>query len=136
MARRMAASPRRGSKPTSRGTIRVLATSSAARAWRWPRSQAVSGGFVSDAAEAVGLPNQPSAAISTTPATHQFCSRFNTVLGPGSDSYHESHVHLDLAERSSGYKMCQWDVREPTVAANVPLPPPRPSARDNSQNKK
>ncbi len=62
------------------------------------------------------------------------CSRFNTVLGPGSDSHHETHVHLDLAERSSGYRMCQWDVREPDVAANVPLPPPRP--RDDNQNKK
>ena len=50
------------------------------------------------------------------------CSRFNTVLGPGSDSYHESHIHLDLAQRRRGFKMCQWDVREP----NVPLPLPRP----------
>ena len=57
------------------------------------------------------------------------CGRFTTVLGPGSDGYHESHVHLDLAERSRGYRMCQWDVREPPVAANVPLPPIRPVAR-------
>jgi hypothetical protein len=56
------------------------------------------------------------------------CTRFNTVLGPGSDGYHESHIHLDLAERTRGYKMCQWDVREPPVLVNVPLPPPRPSA--------
>src|SRR5262249_40277996 len=27
------------------------------------------------------------------------CSRFTTVLGPGSDGYHENHVHMDLAER-------------------------------------
>jgi hypothetical protein len=57
------------------------------------------------------------------------CGRFSTVLGPGSDGYHESHIHFDLAERSRGYKMCQWEVREPPVAVNVPLPPPRPSAR-------
>jgi hypothetical protein len=56
------------------------------------------------------------------------CGRFNTVLGPGSDGYHESHVHLDLAERTRGHKMCQWEVREPPVAVNVPLPTPRPSA--------
>lgn len=55
------------------------------------------------------------------------CGRFSTVLGPGSDGYHESHVHLDLAERRGGYKMCQWDVREPPVAMTVPLPLPRPS---------
>ncbi len=25
------------------------------------------------------------------------CERFNTVLGPGSDAYHNDHLHLDLA---------------------------------------
>ena len=59
------------------------------------------------------------------------CGRFTTVLGPGSDGYHESHVHLDLAERSRGYRMCQWDVREPPVAVSVPLPPVRPVARSD-----
>src|SRR5262249_55416168 len=38
------------------------------------------------------------------------CGRFNTVLGPGSDGYHESHIHMDLAERVRSYRMCQWDV--------------------------
>ena len=58
------------------------------------------------------------------------CHRFTTVLGPGADAYHESHIHLDLIERKQGYRMCQWDVREPPkteVAAQVPLPPPRPA---------
>jgi hypothetical protein len=55
------------------------------------------------------------------------CTRFTTVLGPGSDGYHETHIHLDLAQRRSGYRICQWDVRDTTVAA-VPLPPERPSA--------
>ena len=58
------------------------------------------------------------------------CARFKTVLGPGSDGFHEGHVHLDLAERRRGYSMCQWDVRDPppppTVVAQVPLPPRRP----------
>jgi hypothetical protein len=49
------------------------------------------------------------------------------VLGPGSDGYHEGHIHLDLAARRSGMKMCQWDVRDPPAeVASVPLPPPRP----------
>src|SRR5712691_7092443 len=56
------------------------------------------------------------------------CARFTTVLGPGSDGYHESHVHLDLAERRGGYRMCQWDVRDPTVVASVPLPLERPAS--------
>jgi hypothetical protein len=47
------------------------------------------------------------------------CARFTTVLGPGSDGYHEEHIHLDLAERHNGYRICQWDVREPP-------PPPKP----------
>ena len=57
------------------------------------------------------------------------CRRFTTVLGPGADAQHESHIHLDLIERTHGYRMCQWDVREPAkteVAAQVPLPLPRP----------
>jgi hypothetical protein len=41
------------------------------------------------------------------------CTRFTTVLGPGSDGYHENHVHVDLAERRSGYRICQWEVRQP-----------------------
>jgi hypothetical protein len=89
------------------------------------------------------------------------CARFSTVLGPGSDGYHEEHVHLDLAERRNGYKLCQWDVREPppveaksappadeaseeaepagAIATNeVPLPRPRPLAANltNSRTKK
>ena len=49
------------------------------------------------------------------------CTRFMTVLGPGSDGYHEEHIHLDLAERRNNYKLCQWDVREP--------PPPEAKAQ-------
>jgi len=50
------------------------------------------------------------------------CKTFPTVLGPGSDGYHEEHIHVDLIERRNNYRICQWDVRDPTV----PLPPPRP----------
>ncbi len=46
------------------------------------------------------------------------CARFTTVLGPGSDGFHEDHFHLDLAQRRGGYRLCQWA---------LPLPPePRP----------
>jgi hypothetical protein len=47
------------------------------------------------------------------------CAHFSTVLGPGSDGYHEDHIHLDLAERRSGYRLCQWAVRDPAEAAAV-----------------
>jgi len=59
------------------------------------------------------------------------CARFTTVLGPGSDSHHDSHIHLDIVQRTRGYRICQWDVREPVVAEVVPLPPPRPKIAIN-----
>jgi hypothetical protein len=52
------------------------------------------------------------------------CAKFTTVLGPGSDGYHEEHIHLDLAERRGGYRLCQWNVLDPVP--DVPLPRPRP----------
>jgi hypothetical protein len=80
------------------------------------------------------------------------CARFSTVLGPGSDGFHEEHIHLDLAERHNNYKLCEWEVREPPVVQaedaapgdgsapqtgetapipldTVPLPRPRPVAQ-------
>jgi hypothetical protein len=74
------------------------------------------------------------------------CARFSTVLGPGSDGYHEQHIHLDLAQRRSGYRTCDWDVRgsvaplqltgpgsseaaAATAEPPVPLPRPRPTPR-------
>ena len=53
------------------------------------------------------------------------CARFTTVLGPGSDGYHENHVHLDFIQRRGGYRMCQWDVRD--VADVRPMPRERPA---------
>ncbi len=38
------------------------------------------------------------------------CARFTTVLGPGSDPFHTDHIHMDMAERRGGYRMCQWNV--------------------------
>jgi hypothetical protein len=60
------------------------------------------------------------------------CARFSTVLGPGSDGYHEEHVHVDLMERAPGrFRFCHWDVRDPApeaeAAESVPLPRPRPN---------
>ncbi len=62
------------------------------------------------------------------------CARFMTVLGPGSDGFHEDHIHVDLADRRSGYRTCQWDLHdgEPQpeaatalVAGPEPVPLPR-----------
>jgi hypothetical protein len=35
------------------------------------------------------------------------CALFTTVLAPGSNAYHEDHMHLDLMRRSSGHNICQ-----------------------------
>ena len=34
------------------------------------------------------------------------CGEFSTVLGPGSDSHHRDHIHLDLQNRRSGNAYC------------------------------
>ncbi|TAK47182.1 MAG: extensin family protein [Xanthobacteraceae bacterium] len=54
------------------------------------------------------------------------CARFATVLGPGSDWYHEDHVHLDLAERRANMKLCRWEVWDalPDIAPLMPAPRP------------
>jgi hypothetical protein len=74
------------------------------------------------------------------------CSRFTTVLGPGSDGYHENHIHIDRSERRGGYRLCQWDLHDEglqsyalqsvavapsrggAATAPIPLPRPRPFA--------
>jgi hypothetical protein len=54
------------------------------------------------------------------------CARFTTVLGPGSDGYHEEHIHFDLAERRGGYRICHWQLRdEPVEVARIEIPLPR-----------
>ncbi len=35
------------------------------------------------------------------------CTRFTTVLGPGSDAAHGDHLHLDLRARRGGMRLCQ-----------------------------
>ena len=35
------------------------------------------------------------------------CGLFKTVLGPGSDGYHENHFHFDLAQRRGGGTYCR-----------------------------
>lgn len=81
------------------------------------------------------------------------CARFPTVLGYGSDGYHEDHIHVDLAQRRLDVRLCKWKIdaapavaarppaapaaeaqrgrpaqeEETEMVANVPLPPRRPS---------
>ena len=73
---------------------------------------------------------------------HSVCTRFVTVLGPGSDGYHEDHIHLDLMERHNNYKICHWEVWDalPRIAPLMPAPrpdeaPPRELAAKSDANK-
>jgi len=57
---------------------------------------------------------------------HSVCARFTTVLGPGSDGYHEDHIHLDLMQRHNNYKICQWYVWDAMPQIAPLLPAERP----------
>ena len=57
---------------------------------------------------------------------HSVCTRFTTVLGPGSDWYHEEHIHLDLMERRNNYRICQWNVWDPLPKTAPSMPAARP----------
>src|SRR5436305_968002 len=57
---------------------------------------------------------------------HSACTHFPTVLGPGSDWYHEDHIHLDLMERRNNYRICQWNVWDPLPHIAPLLPAERP----------
>ncbi len=46
------------------------------------------------------------------------CTRFSTVLGPGSDGYHEDHIHVDLAQRRNDFKLCHWNLDAGTAVAS------------------
>ncbi|WP_083223711.1 MULTISPECIES: extensin family protein [unclassified Ensifer] len=39
--------------------------------------------------------------------TASACLYFKTVLDPGSDAVHETHLHLDVIERGNGYRYCR-----------------------------
>ncbi|THD59219.1 MAG: extensin [Bradyrhizobium sp.] len=64
---------------------------------------------------------------------HSVCARFSTVLGPGSDWYHEDHIHLDLMERHNNYKICQWNVWDPLPQVAPLLPAERPAEAPPSE---
>ena len=41
-------------------------------------------------------------------ATAGACLYFTTVLAPGSDAAHETHLHVDVKERGHGYRICDF----------------------------
>jgi hypothetical protein len=58
----------------------------------------------------VGVTTQPPGSpeeVFQKAAREGACKTFTTVLGPGSDPSHATHLHLDQRERSRGYRICQ-----------------------------
>jgi hypothetical protein len=53
-------------------------------------------------------PEAPAILLATMRASA--CTRFTTVLGPGADAAHANHIHVDLAQRRGGYRICQWNM--------------------------
>lgn len=78
----------------------------------------------------IGVPARGSADLAMPVAFQEqlkasACADFTTILGPGSDGYHEQHLHVDRAERRSGTVLCRWAVAE--AKARTPSPPPKPA---------
>ena len=74
----------------------------------------------------IGLTDRNVASELRESVLHSVCARFMTVLGPGSDWYHEDHIHLDLMERRNNYKICQWNLWDPLPQTAPLLPAERP----------
>lgn len=68
-------------------------------------------GFTFESRDTVPIAGRPgSAAAERTfqaAARGAACAYFTTVLGPGTNAAHRDHLHLDLAYRSGGYRLCQ-----------------------------
>jgi len=83
-------------------------------------------------APALTLPDRTTPRVLRAALRQTMCARFTTVLGPGSDGYHEDHIHLDRRQRANGYRICQWTIEDetpppsPPLAAAVSAPAPEP----------
>jgi hypothetical protein len=64
--------------------------------------------FVPEGGAPLGVKDPHAALLAQVKSTA--CARFATVLGPGADGFHESHLHVDLATRRNGSKICHWDL--------------------------
>lgn len=80
------------------------------------------GGFKARDGTVTGVKQAGTPLLAAVKATA--CSRFSTVLGPGSDGFHEQHMHVDLAQRRHGAKLCQWDLPSAPRADGRAVPPP------------
>ena len=85
-------------------------------------------GFVLANGRSIRLTDRKVSRDSRERVLHSVCTRFTTVLGPGSDGYHEDHIHLDIRQRRNGYRICRWNVLDAlpqTAPARPEQAPPR-----------
>lgn len=69
------------------------------------------GGLLMQDGRAVTFAGKEPLSSSTREAVQKSaCQRFTTVLGPGADSSHKDHLHLDMRQRPRGFRICQWVV--------------------------
>ncbi len=68
--------------------------------------------------KANGLPFSLQAAMKASA-----CMNFSTVLGPGSDGYHEDHIHVDMAIRRLDIKLCRWGLKPQGAPMASPAAP-------------
>jgi hypothetical protein len=67
-------------------------------------------GFEFKGRKAVQIGDHPAEtpdALFQTAIRTQACAYFTTVLGPGSDPSHATHLHFDLRGRNRGFRICQ-----------------------------
>ena len=66
--------------------------------------------FVFDNSREIGVlaqaPDSPEAAFQAS-VRAKACGPFKTVLGPGTDADHATHLHLDIAARRNGATYCK-----------------------------
>ena len=65
-------------------------------------------GFVTMRGQSYVIARQSDARLFFRSVQRSACQRFMTVLGPGSDGFHETHLHVDLQQRGSGSHYCHW----------------------------
>jgi len=76
--------------------------------------------------QSLGLTDRSVPRATRESVLYSVCTRFTTVLGPGSDGYHEDHIHLDLLQRHNNYRICQCNVWDPMPQIAPLMPEVRP----------
>lgn len=66
--------------------------------------------YVTGSGQRFEISNQTAAAEFFEALKNSACTRFMTVLGPGSDGFHEDHMHVDLQPRTGGSHYCKWRI--------------------------